>query len=349
MRTLNKILVVADEHSFPSPAQQVLDRLLAGFARDGVWTGRAAPVVQWISRGGPPAWLARRQREQALEIGEDPSATARNADLALVFGPGLGELAPGAATETVLGNLPAGAACLVIGRGARDAGEARARQALAQQRGVRFATFGDLAVTYRLPDVRWKSGSAIRHALVVVQGEDPVALPDGVSALVPDLAHGGVDFGAVKGVETLAGDAVWAAGDQGRWSWDLLSSALSRSSNPQGNSLKDGRTQDLVGLGEVRKLARQPRAWITEFADGARATLLALDGVVTDVNLALENRRGVRMSTRLYRPPAPRQDAFDHVVAVALEFFAGGRLPWGEDRSVAAATWLAALEAATHR
>lgn len=91
MRTLKKILVVADESRFPSPAQQVLDRLLAGYARDGGWAGRAAPVVQWISRGAPAAWLARRQSEMALEIGEHATETARTADLALVFGAGQGE------------------------------------------------------------------------------------------------------------------------------------------------------------------------------------------------------------------------------------------------------------------
>ena len=38
----------------------------------------------------------------------------------------------------------------------------------------------------------------------------------------------------VKSVQMLEGDAVWKAGTDGRWSKELLSSALSRSDTPLG-------------------------------------------------------------------------------------------------------------------
>ena len=45
----------------------------------------------------------------------------------------------------------------------------------------------------------------------------------------------------VKAVQMIEGDAVWKAGAEGRWSKDLLISALSRSDTPQGLTVA-GRT-----------------------------------------------------------------------------------------------------------
>ena len=50
----------------------------------------------------------------------------------------------------------------------------------------------------------------------------------------------------VKSVQLIEGDAVWKAGEEGRWSKELLTAALSRSDTPLGLTVKDGRTQDLV-------------------------------------------------------------------------------------------------------
>jgi hypothetical protein len=65
----------------------------------------------------------------------------------------------------------------------------------------------------------------------------------------------------VRAVQLIEGDAVWRAGDDGRWSKQLLTAALSRSDSPQGLTLTDGRTQDLVGSGELQKLVKNPAAY----------------------------------------------------------------------------------------
>ena len=62
----------------------------------------------------------------------------------------------------------------------------------------------------------------------------------------------------VKAVQMIEGDAVWKAGDAGRYSKELLVSALSRSDTPQGQTIADGRTQDLVAKGELPKLVEEP-------------------------------------------------------------------------------------------
>ena len=80
----------------------------------------------------------------------------------------------------------------------------------------------------------------------------------------------------VSAVQMIEGDAVWKAGEDGRYSKELLTAALSRSDTPQGQTIVDGRTQDLVAKGELPKLVKAPSAYFIEYRDGLKATLLML-------------------------------------------------------------------------
>src|SRR5205807_7954667 len=90
----------------------------------------------------------------------------------------------------------------------------------------------------------------------------------------------------VKAVQMITGDAVWQAGSEGRYSKELLTSALSRSDTPLGLTEKDGRTQDLVATGQLPKLVKDPAAYFIEYRDGQKATLLMLNGAIKDFNFA---------------------------------------------------------------
>ena len=90
----------------------------------------------------------------------------------------------------------------------------------------------------------------------------------------------------MKAVQLIEGDAVWKAGEEGRYSKDLLISALSRSDTPMGPDETEGRTQDLVSSGLLPKLVANPAAYFIEYRDGLKATLLMLDGALKDFNFA---------------------------------------------------------------
>src|SRR6185503_14543659 len=87
----------------------------------------------------------------------------------------------------------------------------------------------------------------------------------------------------------------------------LLASALSRSDTPQGDPVADGRTQDLVGQGLVPRLANSPRCWSLRHRDGLHSVIAILNGVVADMNIAVETNTGTTYSWQLYRPPAPAE------------------------------------------
>jgi hypothetical protein len=139
----------------------------------------------------------------------------------------------------------------------------------------------------------------------------------------------------VKAVQLLQGDDVWAAGKAGRWSKDLLSSALSRSDTPQGLTLLDGRTQDLVASGVLPQLVKDPAAYCIEYNDGTRATLLMLNGAIQDFNIAVRTggRDGV-VSTQFFLPPPPNVRNSACLAANIEQMFTTGNAPYPVQRSL---------------
>lgn len=341
--TLNRLAVIAPGFTAPSPAQQILDRLLAGFPRDGAFRPRLAPAIAAFAPGGSTDELQRRARDLALEVTPDLATALHGADAAVVAWPGPGHAADAALLRLVLEQLRPRSACFVLGLIATHREDAVTLLDLAASRRIHLTSGTAVTTAFRLPDVRVPGGSRAVESLIVVQGPDHDALLDAVEGLQPDLERGRVLFDLPMVIRRHRGDAVWAAGQRREWARDLLAAALSRSDNPQGDPVRDGRTQDLLGLGLVPKLATNPRAWITEHPDGSRSAILALDGVVTDINFAVRLRNDRIVSAQLFRLPAPNQAHFHGLAAAIEDFLRGASRAWTDRRALSTATWHAAL------
>jgi hypothetical protein len=169
-----------------------------------------------------------------------------------------------------------------------------------------FLAGSSLPVTWRLPDLELPMNCEIADALMVgCGGSDPMdyhAL-EAMQCMV-ERRKGGET--GVKSVQLIEGDAVWKAGEEGRWSKELLTCALSRSDSPLGATVTDGRTQDMVANGEIRKLATKPGAYFIEYRDGFKATLLMVDGAVKDYMFAAR-LKGAKdpVSTQFFLTPVP--------------------------------------------
>jgi len=163
-----------------------------------------------------------------------------------------------------------------------------------------------IPVTWRLPSIDVPFGAEIEDALMVgVGGSDAMDFHalEGLQCMV-ERRKGGET--GVKTVQMLQGDAVWKAGDSGRYSKELLIAALSRSDTPLGLTEKDGRTQDLVSSGELAKLAKNPGAYFIEYRDGLKATMLMLSGAVKDFNFAAKVKGSPHiLSTQFLLSPEP--------------------------------------------
>jgi hypothetical protein len=191
-----------------------------------------------------------------------------------------------------------------------------------------------LPVTWRLPDLELPLNCEIESALMVGIGGSDAMDYHALEAMqcMVERRQGGET--GVKSVELIEGDAVWKAGQEGRWSREMLTAAISRSDSPQGLTIEDGRTQDLVGDGELPKLVKNPSAYFIEYRDGLRATLLMLTGAVKDFTFAARVKgRGVQ-STQFFLSPVPNVTYSACLVSKIEEMFETGKAPYPVERTL---------------
>ncbi len=192
-----------------------------------------------------------------------------------------------------------------------------------------------LPVTWRLPPVELPLDCQIDEALMVGVGTSDAMDFHALEALqsMVERRHGGET--GVRAVECLAGGDVWRAGELGRWSKRLLTAALSRSDSRVGISRSDGRPCDLVAGGEVEQLAAEPEAYLIEYRDGLRATLLMLNGATQDFTFAarLAGEREIQ-STQFLLPPVPNVTYSACLMRKVEEMITTGRAPYPVERTL---------------
>ena len=194
-----------------------------------------------------------------------------------------------------------------------------------------------IPVTWRLPSIDLPMGCEIEDAVMVgVGGSDAMDFHalEGLQCMV-ERRKGGET--GVKAVQMLTGDAVWKAGDSGRYSKELLTSALSRSDTPLGLSDKDSRPQDLVGSGELQKLVKSPAAYFIEYKDGLKATMFMLNGALKDFNFAarVKAKGGSQiLSTQFLLSPEPNVTYSACLMHKAEQLFETGVAAYPVDRTL---------------
>jgi hypothetical protein len=330
--TKKNIAIIADDVTLGSPAQQILDRLLIGFARDGVFEKRPVQNVTLWTADQSNKLVEQRTHDFSLSVAKSRNETL-NAAEAVVF------VSSDRLIE-VIETVRVGTPVFVYGLLGKTKTEAGDILRKAAARNIPIVAGTVMATLQQLPPMDIPSkpgiGAQIREALIVVEGPAPQAELAAFDALVSILdRYGGVR--RIHDVRSLEGSAVWEAADR-EWSWRMLAAALSRTDKAQGNTLLDGRTEDIVGLGFAQKMAKNPRARIIRYSGGLRSSILVLDGVVADVLLAVKAGRrlmpGTIYSTQLFQSPTPQEEHFSRLVATLLDFFETGTPSWDARRAV---------------
>ena len=183
--------------------------------------------------------------------------------------------------------------------------QAAATIATAQRMNFPIMAGSWMPATWRIPDVDIPYGGQITEAVSVGVGDldhDDFHALEALQAMM-ERRKGGET--GVKSVQFLEGDAVWDAGEAGKWSKTLLSSAQSRSDALQGLTVMDGRPQNMVASGVLPQLVHNPAAYCIEYTDGTRATLLMLNGADADFTFATEVPGHGRIATQFFRGPTP--------------------------------------------
>jgi hypothetical protein len=200
-----------------------------------------------------------------------------------------------------------------------------------------------LPVTWRLPALEIPLGRRFKEVVVASRGDLEIfgfhAL-ETLQCMVERREHNGKTQG-VSAVTCLEGDAVWQAGDQGVWSWSVLEHALGRSHTLNPGDIKQN-TSDFMpppapGRDALTKL-RHPIAFVVEYVDGLRATVLILNGHVDDTTIAarISDSRGADsiVSTLMYLPAPPGASFFNPLVLRIEDFFRTCQPPYPVERTL---------------
>jgi hypothetical protein len=213
--------------------------------------------------------------------------------------------------------------------------KAKAMVDVSRKLGFPFLAGSSLPVTWRLPPTELPFGCDIEQALMVgVGNSDPMDFHalEALQCMV-ERRRGGES--GVKAVQLVEGDAVWGEGDEGRWSWELLGSALSRSDSLRGLTVTDGRTQDLTASGAIRKLVANPAAYFIEYTDGFKATLLMLNGALADYNFAVRLKGTADpISCQFLLPPTPNVAYSACLMHQVEDMIETGRAPYPVERTL---------------
>ena len=148
-----------------------------------------------------------------------------------------------------------------------------------------FMAGSSLPVSRRIPSVDLPWQAEVEEMLVVGVGNIDSYCIHSLEALqsLAERRRGG-ETGVVS-VKGLRGDSVWRALDDGAWDPALFEACLCRSLNlkpaDESNRHTYPERQDLPGL-----LDRDPVAYQVEYADGLRATMLLMPGLVKEMMVA---------------------------------------------------------------
>jgi hypothetical protein len=316
-----RLAILASNYRLHSEAQKLGDRFLAGYPIAGVWHEPGVKVVSLYSRSGNLA--DSRAAKFGFRVFPSVSETlcVGGSDLAcdaiLLFPEDSDEdlFEQSVQLFARTGHL---ASMFYSGPLSASFKQARARASSAAKLGFPFMAGSWLPVTNRLPAIDLPFGAPLEEALLVAGGSVQQMDFHGLEAIqsIVERRLGGES--GIAAVQYLTGSQVWEAAQAGLWSHSLLSAALSRSDTPLGLSLQDSRPQDLSAAGLLSSLVANPVAYVIEYRDGLRATLLLLNGAIRDFNFAARIKGQPPLSFQFFVSVAPNA-AYASCLAAKVE------------------------------
>jgi hypothetical protein len=204
----------------------------------------------------------------------------------------------------------------------------------ARKMGISLMAGSSLPITWRRPELELPLGAKIEEALVASRGELEIYGIHALESLQCMVERRAKGQQGVKAVTCLEGDAVWKAGDDGLWSWDLLEEALSRSPSLNVGDVRDNCRQFVPPPGRPTFL-KGPIAFVVEYRDGLKAAVLILNGHHDDTTFAarLADRKEP-VSTLFYLPPPPGAGFLQALTVRIEDFLASGKPPYPVERTL---------------
>lgn len=209
--------------------------------------------------------------------------------------------------------------------------------ATSKRLGFPFLAGSSLPVTFRIPAIDLPYGSDVEEMLCVAFGSTDIYDFHALETLQCMAERRRDGETGVVAMHALRGDRVWEALQTGSWQaggWSprLFEACLARShtlGQPPSFSHR------LPTLAQMRELVKEPIAYRYEYADGLKATMLLMNGLVGDFNFAAQIKGQVEpLSTQFYLPPNPNVVYSAALMSKAEEMFLTGKAPYPVERTL---------------
>lgn len=200
-----------------------------------------------------------------------------------------------------------------------------------------FLAGSSLPVTWRMPSIDMPYGAEIEEVMCVAMGGvdsyDFHALE--TIQCMAERRKGG-ETGVIA-LQALRGDSVWSAMESGSFAkggWDprLFDACLCRCQTLRQAPAMSHRYPTPK---QMREWVKQPVAYRFEYADGVRATMLLLNGLVGDFTFAAKLKgEKAPLSTLFYLPPNPNVVYSAALMSKVEETFLTGKAPYPVERTL---------------
>jgi len=200
-----------------------------------------------------------------------------------------------------------------------------------------FLAGSSLPSTWRMPAVDLPYGAEVEEVLALGSGGIDVYdfhVLEAMQSLV-ERRRGGET--GVKAVRALRGERVWKAMASGSWAVGGWSPALFEACLTRTQTLRQatGYSHRHPTPDEIREWVRDPIAYRIEYADGLKATMLLMNGLVGDITVAARlGGEKEPLSTLFYLPTTPNVSYSAPLMAKAEEMFVTGRAPFPVERTL---------------
>jgi len=200
-----------------------------------------------------------------------------------------------------------------------------------------FLAGSSLPVTWRMPSLDLPSGAEVDEAMCVAFGGVDIYDFHALETIQCMLERRKGGETGVVSMHALKGDAVWkamAAGSwqAGGWSPRLFEACLSRShtlTQPESFSHR------YPTAAQIQEWVKEPIAYRFEYADGTKATMLLMNGLVQDFTFAASIKgQDVPLSTQFHLPPNPNVVYSAALMHGAETMFLTNRAPYPVERTL---------------
>lgn len=208
---------------------------------------------------------------------------------------------------------------------------------LSKELNFAFTAGSSLPVTWRMPSIEMPSDADAEELMCVAIGGldsyDFHALE--VIQCMAERRRGG-ETGVIS-MHAIRGDAVWKAMEvnswnNGGWNPQLFNACLSRS---QTLAQPESFSHRFPIIDQMKSWVKDPIAYRFEYADGVKATMLLMNGLVSDFTFAAKLKgQADPLSTLFYLPPVPNVTYSASLMSKAEETFLTGKSPHPIERTL---------------